>query len=111
MSTNYYLDEPHNEAGHLGKFYATGFIAKAAKGIDTHDQWVAQMQGHRIFAEHGMEISASELVEMAEEHGRAHSLRYRALRGQGTSSSAASPSRGATSSSQTPQPRPTDSTG
>jgi hypothetical protein len=65
MSTNYYLDEPHNEAGHLGKWNGTYFTAHAPEGVDNFDQWAAQMNDHRIFAEHGLEATKDEVVEMA----------------------------------------------
>lgn len=63
MSTNYYLDSPDNKAGHIGKWAAGRFIAKAQAGIDTYDQWVAMLQGHRIFAEHGIEYTPDQMVQ------------------------------------------------
>jgi hypothetical protein len=51
MSANYYLDAPHNEAGHLGKWAAGYFTAKAPEGVNSFDEWAAQLQVRRIFAE------------------------------------------------------------
>lgn len=67
MSTNYYLDAPHNEAGHIGKWAAGYFTAKAPEGVNSFDEWAAQLQGRRIFAESGYEITAGEMVEKAQE--------------------------------------------
>lgn len=83
MSVNYYLDSPDNEAGHLGKSYVTGFIARALDGVNSYDAWVAQMQDRRIFGEYGIEYSADELVALANERGRRHSLRYRSRADEG----------------------------
>ena len=65
MSTNYYLDSPDNEAGHLGKWTAGHFIAKAPHGVDTFDAWAAQLTGRQVFAESGYEVTAEEMVETA----------------------------------------------
>jgi hypothetical protein len=65
VSTNYYLDSPDNEAGHLGKWANGRFIAKAPAGVDTFDAWAAQLVGHRIFAEHAVEYAADEMTAIA----------------------------------------------
>lgn len=65
MSTNYYLDSPDNDAGHLGKWANGRFIAKAPAGVDSFEAWAAQLDGHRIFAEHAMELAASEMIATA----------------------------------------------
>lgn len=54
MSTNYYLDSPDNDAGHLGKFAAGHLTAQAPTGVDSYTDWKAMLQGHRIFAERGV---------------------------------------------------------
>ena len=65
MSTNYYLDSPDNEAGHLGK-YSGGwaFTAKAPAGVDSFAQWIGQTEGHQIVAEHGLEESLGDFLAM-----------------------------------------------
>ena len=65
MSTNYYLDAPHNDDGHLGKWVAGYFIAYAPDGVNDLTSWAAQMDGRRIFAESGYEVTKNEMVEMA----------------------------------------------
>lgn len=65
MSTNYYLDRPDNDAGHLGKWAGGYFTAKAPEGVDNFDDWAAQLDGHRIFAEHGIEYTKDEMVAHA----------------------------------------------
>lgn len=62
MSTNYYLDYPHNEEGHIGKWAAGYFTAKAPEGVDSLDDWKAMLQGHRIFAEHGLEYTPADMI-------------------------------------------------
>ena len=65
MSTNYYLDAPDNEAGHVGKWAAGHFTAKAPEGVDSFDDWAAILEGRKVFAESGYEIAVAELVEHA----------------------------------------------
>jgi hypothetical protein len=65
MSTNFYLDSNDNDAGHLGKRTSGHFIAKAPQGIDSFDQWAAHLNGRRIVAESGYEVTADEMVEIA----------------------------------------------
>ena len=66
MSTNYYLDSPDNDAGHIGKRTSGYFIAKAPEGVNSFDEWTAALQGHRIFAEYGIEYTPDELVAITE---------------------------------------------
>lgn len=63
MSTNYYLDSPDNETGHIGKWASGCFTAKAPKGVDSFADWKAMLDGHRIFAEHGIEYTPAEMIE------------------------------------------------
>ncbi|MEJ3658604.1 hypothetical protein WEH80_37175 [Actinomycetes bacterium KLBMP 9759] len=65
MSANHYLDSPNNEAGHIGKSSNNFFIGKAPKGINSFDEWLASMEGHRIFGEHGLEYISQEMAEIA----------------------------------------------
>jgi hypothetical protein len=65
MSVNYYLDSPHNEAGHLGKWAAGYFTAKAPEGVDSFDAWAAQMDGKKVFAESGYEVTKDKMLAMA----------------------------------------------
>lgn len=65
MSTNYYLDSPGNEAGHLGKWAAGRFTAKAPAGVNSFEDWAHQLDGHRIFAENGREVTVEEMVQQA----------------------------------------------
>lgn len=62
MSVNYYLDSPDNEAGHIGKWAAGHFTAKAPEGVDSFADWKAMLEGHRIFAEHGVEYTPAEMI-------------------------------------------------
>lgn len=73
MSVNFYLDSPDNEAGHIGKRAAGHFIAKAPEGINSFAEWKAMLNGHRIFAEHGIEYTPAEMIEHTrpDSHGRA----------------------------------------
>ncbi|QYN40985.1 hypothetical protein K1T35_47445 (plasmid) [Pseudonocardia sp. DSM 110487] len=66
MSTNYYLDAPDNETGHLGKWGGGYFTAKAPEGINSFDAWFAQLDGHKIFAESGYEVTADEMLKIVE---------------------------------------------
>lgn len=76
MSVNYYLDNPHNEAGHIGRWAAGYFTAKAPEHVNSFDDWAAWLHGHRIFAEHGTEYSPDEMVAMTKptEDGRRYNL-------------------------------------
>jgi hypothetical protein len=75
MSTNYYLDSPDNEGGHLGKSIGgSAFIAKAPEGIDSFDAWAAQMAGRQVYTEAGTEISAADLIELATRPRPPHQL-------------------------------------
>lgn len=65
MSTNYYLDSPDNEAGHLGQWAAGRFTAKAPEGVNSFADWAAQLDGRRIFAESGYEVSKDLMVATA----------------------------------------------
>lgn len=64
MSTNYYLDSPNNEAGHIGKWAGDYyyFIATAPDGVDSLADWKAMLDGHRIFAEDGREYTPAEIL-------------------------------------------------
>lgn len=62
MSTNYYLDRAHNEAGHIGQWTNGHFIAKAPAGIDTFEAWVEMLQGHTIVSEHGIQHTPAEML-------------------------------------------------
>lgn len=64
MSTNYYLDSPDNEAGHIGKWAAGHFTAKAPEGVNSFADWKAMLAGHRIFSEYGVEYTPEEMIEM-----------------------------------------------
>ena len=65
MSVNYYLDSPDNDAGHLGKKSAGwAFVAYAPEGVTSFADWVAQIPGHRIFAEHGIEETIEDFLKM-----------------------------------------------
>jgi len=64
VSTNYYLDSPHNEPGHIGKWAAGHFTAKAPKGVNSFDEWAQMLEGHQIFAEHGIEYSPAEMLNL-----------------------------------------------
>jgi hypothetical protein len=65
VSVNYYLDSPDNEAGHLGKWAAGCFTAKAPEGVASFADWSYQLRGRRIFAEHGVELTADEMIAIA----------------------------------------------
>lgn len=84
MSTNYYLDSPDNEAGHIGKWAAGHFTAKAPAGVDSYHAWVDMLQGHRIFAEHGIEYTPDQMVANIEptEEGRRNLRRPRPRGGE-----------------------------
>lgn len=82
MSTNYYLDAPHNEAGHLGQWAAGAFQAKAPEGVNSFDDWVAQLDGHAIVDEYGREVAKDEMVSTALERDR-NSFRSRRTRRAG----------------------------
>jgi hypothetical protein len=66
MNVNYYLDAPHNEAGHIGGSSGDRFVAKAPEGVNSFADWAAMLEGHRIFAEHGIEHTADEIVAMVQ---------------------------------------------
>jgi hypothetical protein len=63
VSTNYYLDSPDNEEGHIGKWGAGYFTAKAPEGVNSFADWKAMLTGHRIFAEHGIEYTPEQMIE------------------------------------------------
>jgi hypothetical protein len=83
VSVNYYLDSPHNEAGHLGKWASGRFTAKAPDGVNSFDDWAAQLDGRRIFAEHGIEYSAAEMIAEALDRQPYASLQRNARHDQG----------------------------
>jgi hypothetical protein len=83
MSVNYYLDSPDNEAGHIGKWATGSFTAKAPEGVDTFAAWKAMLEGHRIFAEHGIEYTPAELLDRIRPE-RPATRRPRAERGEWT---------------------------
>lgn len=64
MSVNYYLDYPHNEPGHIGKSANGHFTAKAPEGVNSFAEWKAMLAGRRIFAEHGVEYTPEQMIEM-----------------------------------------------
>lgn len=83
MSVNYYLDSPHNEAGHLGLWAAGRFTAKAPEGVASFDDWAAQLDGRKIFAESGYEVTKDEMVATALDRQRhAHIPNPRYSRGE-----------------------------
>ena len=84
MSVNYYLDSPDNEAGHIGKSAAGYFTAKAPEGVNSFAEWVATLQGHRIFAEHGIEYTPDEFLADLEptDSGRRNLRNPRTSRGE-----------------------------
>ena len=84
MSTNYYLDAPHNEAGHIGQWAAGYFTAKAPEGVNSFADWKAMLEGHRIFAEHGLEYTPAEMVAETEPnpYGRGSMRRPRPEKGE-----------------------------
>ena len=81
MSVNYDLDSPDNEAGHIGKWTAGHFTAKAPEGVNSFAAWKAMLEGHRIFAEHGVEYTPAEMIKMTEPD-RPANRRPRAERGE-----------------------------
>jgi hypothetical protein len=85
MSVNYYLDSPDNEVGHIGKWGGGYFTAKAPEGVDSFADWKAMLQGHRIFAEHGVEYTPDEMVEITRperRYGRANLRRPQRQQGE-----------------------------
>ncbi|QYN41041.1 hypothetical protein K1T35_47725 (plasmid) [Pseudonocardia sp. DSM 110487] len=65
MSTNYYLDSPDNDAGHLGLWAAGHFMAKAPTGVNSFEDWAAQMRARRVVTESGSEITPEEMIATA----------------------------------------------
>lgn len=84
MSVNYYLDSPHNEDGHIGKWANGTFTAKAPEGVNSFADWKARLEGHRIFAEHGIEYTPAEMIAETKptETGRHNQRRPRRHNGE-----------------------------
>lgn len=82
MSVNYYLDSPDNEEGHIGKWSAGYFTAKAPEGVNSLADWKAMLQGHRIFAEHGVEYTPAEMIVEIQPQTPRNMRRPRAEKGE-----------------------------
>jgi hypothetical protein len=84
MSTTYYLDSPRNEAGHIGKWASGYFTVKAPEGVCSFADWETMLQGHRLFAEHGVEHTPAEMVGEVQptDQGRRNIRRPHAERGE-----------------------------